>query len=106
MAKTVSVSVVMVVRNGAEYLPRAIESLRGQSLRGFELIVVDDGANDAWDYLAQLSLPLLRVHRNLSPKGWPAALNQALAMARGRYIAFHDADGFSVPERLEKQADY
>ena len=107
MAKTVSVSVVMVVRDGAAYLPHAIESLRGQTLRGFELIMVDDSSDDAtWDYLAQLSLPRLRIHRNLNPKGRPAALNQALAMAQGRYVAFHDADGFSEPKRLERQAAY
>jgi glycosyltransferase involved in cell wall biosynthesis len=97
----------MVVRGRAEYLPRAIEGLRGQTLRGFELIIVDDGADDTtWDYLAQLSLPRLRVHRNLASRGWPAALNQALTMAQGRYVAFHDAEGFSLPERLGRQAAY
>ncbi len=107
MASSLSVSVVMVVRGGAEHLPRAVESLRWQTLRGFELIIVDDGSEGtAWDYLAQLCLPRLRVHRNLTARGWPAALNQALAMAHGRYVAFHDADGISLPERLEKQAAY
>jgi glycosyltransferase involved in cell wall biosynthesis len=45
----------------------------------------------------------LRVHRNTANKGQTASLNLALSMSQGRYVARHDAEDISLPERLAQQ---
>ena len=42
-----AVSIVLIVHNDAERLPRALRSLRRQTLRDLEIIVVDDASTDA-----------------------------------------------------------
>lgn len=88
------VSVVMPVRDRADVVGRAIESLQAQSLDGWELVVVDDGSTD--DTVSVLESfaradPRVRVFRQ-DPTGVCAARNRALAEARAPYVAFLDSD--------------
>ena len=111
MSETPLVSVVMAVYNGVcegeDGLAGTIESLRSQTFRDFELIIIDDGSTDAtWEWLSRLEFPRLRVHRNTTNRGQTASLNLGLSMARGRYIARHDAEDISLPERFEKQVAF
>lgn len=100
------VSVLMPAYNAAAYLAAAVESLLGQSFGDFELIVVDDGSTDATDeVLAGIRDPRVVVHRQPENRGLVAALNLALVMARGRYIARQDADDLSLPQRLAAQVE-
>ena len=46
MSSHPKVSVLMPVRDGAEWLDEAIESIRTQTLSDWELVVVDDGSTD------------------------------------------------------------
>jgi glycosyltransferase involved in cell wall biosynthesis len=94
----------MSVYNEATGLPETLDGLRQQSHADFEVIVVDDGSTDqTWRLLTSLNWPLLRLHRQLSNWGQTASLNLALSMARGQYIARHDAQDVSAPSRLEQQ---
>jgi hypothetical protein len=100
-------SVVIAVRNGETSLPATIECLRGQTFLDYELIVIDDGSTDrTWEYLSGLEIPRFRAHRNIANRGQTAALNQGLAMTQGRYVARHDDEDISDPERLEKQVAF
>ncbi len=97
------VSVLLPVRNGMPFLPAAVDSLLRQTLRNFELLVIDDGSSDGTaDYLRGLADHRVRVLSSQS-SGLASALNAGLAVARGRFIARHDADDWSGPERLERQ---
>jgi len=99
----VLISVLMPVRNGEAYLVEALESVLGQTHDDLELVVVDDGSDDATPaILASSRDPRLRVIRQ-EPTGLVPALRRALAEARGNVLARMDADDLSLPERLERQ---
>lgn len=98
-----AVSVVLPVRNGLPYLPAALASIVAQTFDDFELLIVDDGSTDGTDaVLARLTDPRVRVLSS-GGAGLAAALNLGLAQARGAYLARHDADDWSAPDRLERQ---
>lgn len=100
---TPAVSTVLPVRNGMPYLPAAIASVLGQTFPDFELLIVDDGSTDGTaDVLRGLTDPRVRVLSS-GGAGLAAALNLGLAQARGVYLARHDADDWSAPERFERQ---
>ncbi len=100
-----TVSVLMVVHNGARHLHAAIDSILVQSLSDFELIVVDDGSTDSTAFILE-SYRDARMHIHRIPKniGVVAARNRSLALARGRYCAILDSDDVCHPERLAVQA--
>ncbi len=107
MSDVPAVSVVMAVYNGGDGLLKTLDSLQHQTFTNFELIIIDDASTDkTWAHLSQCNLKRLRVHRNLTNRGQTASLNMALGMARGQYIARHDAEDISAPERFEKQVAY
>lgn len=102
------VSVILPCYNGEAFLREAVQSILDQTLRDFELIVVDDGSTDrSAEILAGLAPqdPRLRVVSQANG-GIVAALNAGIARSRGAYIARMDADDISFPDRLAFQADY
>lgn len=95
-----AISVVMPVFNGEQYLSEAVESVSVQSLRDWELIIVDDGSTDATpEILCTLQDPRITTIRqeNLGPA---AARNAGLDAAQGKFIAFLDADDLYLPTAL------
>jgi glycosyltransferase involved in cell wall biosynthesis len=99
------VSVIMPTYNRLEFLPAAIESVFAQTFMEWELIIADDGSDDA-DTIAYLrSLVDHRVKVVWLPHtGKPSVVsNIALREARGEYIAFLDSDDLWLPEKLEVQ---
>jgi GT2 family glycosyltransferase len=103
------VSVVLPVWNGARFLATAIESVLAQTFESLELIIVDDGSDDATREIAmdfarrdtRVTVLLLDSHRGIA-----RALNTGIAVARGHYVARMDADDVAVPTRLETQLAY
>lgn len=107
MSDTPAVSVVMSVYNGADGLSTTIKSIRQQTFQDFEVIIVDDASRDeTWQILTNVDLSRLRLHRNTTNRGQTACLNQAIDMARGRYIARHDAQDSSEKTRFEEQVRF
>ena len=95
-----AVSAIMTVHNGLPFVEQAVDSLLAQDYDDFELVVVDDGSTDGTaDRLAQLTDPRFRLLRR-SHEGRVAALNHAIGLARGRYLANLDADDLALPGRL------
>jgi glycosyltransferase involved in cell wall biosynthesis len=99
------VSVVMPAYNAASFIAQAIESILNQTLRNFELIIVDDGSTDTTaqiiaDYAARD--PRIKAIQG-AHRGVSAALNLGLAEARAPWIAIMHADDVALPRRLERQ---
>lgn len=93
----------MPVYNSGEYLKTAVESILSQSLKEFELILVDDGSTDGssdqCDEYARKDERVVVIHQKNG--GICAARNAALKVARGEYIAFSDHDDEYLPGLLE-----
>src|SRR5258708_12955942 len=102
---TPAISVIMPVRNGAEWLAEAVASVRDHHFGDFEFLIVDDGSDDGT--AAMLSGFAAADHRirllRQAPQGIVAALNKAIAEARAPYLARLDADDRARPDRLGKQ---
>jgi len=99
------VSVVMPAFNAASTVSAAIDSVRFQGIDELELIVVDDGSTDATPaVLDALSMPRLQVLRQTNA-GASAARNRGIAAARGRYLAFLDADDVWLAGKLQAQIE-
>jgi glycosyltransferase involved in cell wall biosynthesis len=102
--RTPRVSVVMAAYKAAPYIGDALASLRRQTFRDFEAIVVDDGSPDGTGEAARAAVAgdaRFTVIRQ-DNAGAASALNRALALARGEFAANADADDFYLPHRLER----
>ena len=99
------VSVVLPVRDGERFVREAAESVLAQTLRGLELIVVDDGSADGTSrVLSDLVDPRLRV-LSRPREGLVPALRAGVAEAQAEYVARMDADDVSESERLRRQVE-
>lgn len=100
-----AVSVVMPVYNAERFLTEAIASVRGQDWTDWELIAVDDGSTDAsCNILARMAAldPRIRVLHSGGNHGAGVARNMAMDTARGRFLAFLDADDVWHPQKLSR----
>jgi glycosyltransferase involved in cell wall biosynthesis len=100
---TPRVSIIVPTRNRMTQLQRALSSVRSQTFRDFEIIVVVDGSTD--DTLAWLR-PCgedLRILTTDTAVGAAASRNQGIECARGELIAFLDDDDTWRPSYLEAQ---
>jgi glycosyltransferase involved in cell wall biosynthesis len=99
------VSIITPAYNSAGFIRETIASALAQTLRNFELIVVDDGSSDdTIEVVHRIAAGDPRVIVMLSPHGGPAqARNVGLEAARGRYIALLDSDDIWMPQYLEQQ---
>jgi cellulose synthase/poly-beta-1,6-N-acetylglucosamine synthase-like glycosyltransferase len=100
-----TVSVVLPVFDAAPTLPAALESLRAQSERDWEVVAVDDGSSDgSLETLHAYARRDARIRVLATPHhGLVPALTAGLEVARGPFIARMDADDVSLPERLACQ---
>lgn len=102
----IPVSVIMPAYNAASVLERAVASVGAQTFTDWELLIVDDASGDGTLALAQRMAaadPRIRVFEHPRQQGAGPARNTALSHARGRYIAFLDADDAWLPEKLDRQ---
>jgi len=103
-----TVSVLVLCFNTGKYVVEALETVRQQSYRDFEVIVVDDGSTDdsvqiisAWSQLTGFPLELVQ---NSCNRGIPASFNRAVGLARGKYVT-SVCDDLWEPWRLQRVVD-
>lgn len=99
------VSVVIPTYNHARYLGEAIESVLGQTFKGVEVVVVDDGSTDGTRALVAERYAEAVVYVRQENRGLPSARNTGLARAKGDYLVFLDADDRLTPDCLEKKVE-
>jgi glycosyltransferase involved in cell wall biosynthesis len=96
------VSAVIPAYNYARFVAGAITSVLEQTYPALECIVVDDGSTDETRAVLETFGDRIRVVYQEN-RGLSAARNTGIAAARGRYIAFLDADDRWRPGKVERQ---
>lgn len=99
------VSVIMPAYNAGKFIDESIRSVIAQSFTGWELIVVDDGSVDNTKQIVEHFCNAdSRIKYFFQTNGKQGkARNKGIAQARGKYIAFLDADDVWLPQKLEVQ---
>ncbi len=103
------ISVVMGVYNGEKTVRRAVLSILEGDYNDIEFFIVDDGSTDSTNSILQelaktdSRLKIIKSEHNL---GLASALNKAIKLCKGEYIARQDADDFSYHNRLIRQMEY
>lgn len=100
------VSVIIPCYNQGQYVTEAIDSVRQQTYKYWEIIVVNDGSTDEYtnELLRKLEIPGVKVIHT-SNQGLPATRNNGIAQAKGDYLLPLDADDKIAPTYLEKAMD-
>lgn len=109
--KNQKISVLMSVYNEPLiYIQKALESMRTQSYRNIEIIVIVDKPDyqEVITYLSNIQKVDQRInyHVNVTNIGLAMSLNHALSYATGSYLARMDADDIAKKDRLEKELNY
>lgn len=98
-------SAVIPAYNRGKYIARAIESVLAQTVKDFEIIVVDDHSTDDTLCIAEsyvVKYPEVRVFcQDENAHGAQAARNRGWKEAQGEWIAFLDSDDTWTPDHLE-----
>lgn len=98
-----TVSIIMPAYNAVRTISASIESVQAQTLRNWELIIVDDGSSDATAHVAlghaETDARICVIQR--CNRGPSEARNHGAELARGEVLAFLDADDLWAPERLQ-----
>lgn len=97
------VSIIIPVYNNEKFLEKCLTSVLNQTLKDIEIIIINDGSTDG-------SLAILENYQNMNPNiilvnqpnaGQAVAINRALDLACGEYVAFVDADDYVEPHMME-----
>jgi len=94
------VSVVIPTWNGCAMLRAALASLRAQTFRDFETIVVDNGSSDGTAAMIRSEFPDTVVVAFPANRGFAVAVNAGIHAARGHYVALLNNDAEAEPEWL------
>jgi glycosyltransferase involved in cell wall biosynthesis len=98
------ISAILSVYNSKKYLEKCLDSIISQSLKAWELIIIDDGSNDGSDYILNkysLKDQRFKLIKNSKNLGLPASLNKAIGFSTTEFIIRVDADDISHPNRFE-----
>jgi glycosyltransferase involved in cell wall biosynthesis len=99
-----TVSVILPVRNGANFLEESLGSIVGQVYRPIEILVFDNASTDATPEIAN-SFCGVRYFRNDPDLSSGASRNIGIDVSKGELIAFASHDDLWAPEKLWIQAE-
>lgn len=105
------ISVIIPVYNTEKYIEKCLESLAGQTMQDFEVIIVNDGSTDnskkvIKDYMKNSNLDIRYLEKENG--GLASARNYGVERALGKYISFLDSDDYldkDLYKNLEKYMD-
>jgi glycosyltransferase involved in cell wall biosynthesis len=103
------VSIITPSYSSKRFIKETISSVLSQTYKNWEMIIVDDVSPDNSNEIIEefikkdSRIKLIKLEKNSGPA---VARNRAIKEAKGRYIAFLDADDLWIPEKLEKQISF
>jgi GT2 family glycosyltransferase len=100
-----SASVVIPTWNGADLLKDCLASLRGQTRRDFEIIVVDNGSTDGTAEILAADYPEARLIRLGENRGFAAAVNAGIRASQCDFVVLMNNDVEAAPRWLEELVD-
>ncbi|CAA6812530.1 MAG: Putative N-acetylgalactosaminyl-diphosphoundecaprenol glucuronosyltransferase [uncultured Sulfurovum sp.] len=109
MNKNSLVSIITPSYNSVRFIKSTIKSVLNQTYENWEMIIVDDVSSDNSNEIIEKysqkdsRIILIKLKENSGPA---IARNRAIEEAKGRYIAFLDADDLWLPEKLDKQISF
>ena len=98
------ISVIVVAYNRANFIKEALDSIKRQTFKDYEIIVVDDGSTDNTKEIVEQYEGIRYIYQEHS--GISKARNTAVKAARGKWIATLDSDDLWVGDKLQKQVEY
>lgn len=103
MTQHTAISVIVPIYNVEKYLERCLNSIRNQTFKNFDVIMIDDGSDDGSSKIAETFAKNDErfLFYRVGHSGVSNARNVGLSKADGEYIAFVDSDDFVEPEYLE-----
>ena len=106
---TPQVSVIMPAFNAADFIRDSIESVRKQTFKNWELLIIEDASNDTTAEIAahfQAEDARIKIHSLPTNQGAAFARNIGIKASRGDYISFLDADDLWNENKLEVQINF
>lgn len=97
-------SIILTTYNRADLLKDALASVGNQTLRDFEVILINDNGEPVEHLLADYAFPITYIRQGRN-QGLSAARNAGLKLARGRYIVYLDDDDIYLPNHLAVLAE-
>jgi GT2 family glycosyltransferase len=97
---TLKVSVIIVNWNGLAFLGPCLDSLRRQSMRDFEVLVIDNSSSDGSVEFVRSHYPEVRVLPQVSNLGFAAANNIGVRQVRSEFVALLNNDTEAEPDWL------
>ena len=99
------VTVLLPTHNRRRYLPEALASVLRQTYRNLEIFVIRDGGEEISDIIQSFHDPRVAFIDRKENRGKPYSLNEALARARGKYVAYLDDDDVYYPGHVRTLVD-
>jgi len=100
------VSVIIPTFNRFQKVVRAIESVLNQSIKDFEIIVVDDGSTDNTNQALARYISSIKYIRQPVNRGVSAARNIGIKSSTAPWVAFLDSDDYWLNEKLSVQIEF
>lgn len=97
------VSVIIAAYNAEQYIEETLNSILDQTYSELEIIVVDDGSTDRTAEIVNALHPRVRYVFQQNSGSCASPRNHGLALAKGTYLTFFDADDIMLPQKIEHQ---
>lgn len=104
LGKSALFSIILTTYNRPDLLKDALSSVGSQTLRDFEVILINDNGEPVEHLLAAYDFPITYIRQGRN-QGLSAARNAGLALARGRYVVYLDDDDIYLPNHLAVLAE-
>lgn len=96
------VSIIIVNWNGKHFLKPCLDSIRNQTYRDYEIILVDNGSVDGSVEFVEENFPEVRVLRLSQNRGFAGASNLGYQISQGEFIALLNNDAIADSQWLDE----
>ena len=100
------VSIIIVNWNTRDLLKQCIKSIHQQTTVQFEIFVIDNASSDGSAKMIAGEFPNVHLILNTENRGFASANNQAIPLAKGKYILLLNPDTKILDKAIDKMLSY